>query len=104
MRTTVETFPLARESKATHDAPACRGPQTWPVAASRVAFGSRATLVRLYFASKSIAARAVLLAEEKSAAVATRMGLRVRDVYDQTAQAIRALRAAFLPGSATSAA
>ena len=51
--------------------------------------------VRRIMAAQSEAARAVLLAEEKSAEVAQRMGLSVRDVYEQTAKAMRSLREAF---------
>jgi DNA-directed RNA polymerase specialized sigma24 family protein len=53
--------------------------------------------VRRILAAESEAARAVLLAEEKSAEVAKRMGLPVRQVYEDTARAVRALRAALCP-------
>lgn len=53
--------------------------------------------IRGLMAAQSPAARAVLLGEEKSAAVAGRLGLTRRDVYEQTARAMRALRAALCP-------
>lgn len=60
----------------------------------RIDLARAAAEVRRVLAEESDAARAVLLAEEKSAAVAKRMGLRVRDVYDQTFRAMTALREA----------
>jgi len=54
-----------------------------------------AAKVRAILEQATDAARAVLLAEEKSAAVASRLGMSVRQVYDQTARAMLALRAAF---------
>lgn len=56
--------------------------------------------VRRILDEESEAARAVLLAEEKSAEVARRLGLSVRDVYEQTAAAVRSLRASLCPEAA----
>ena len=56
--------------------------------------------VRRILDAESEAAKAVLLAEEKSAEVAKRLGLSVRQVYDDTARAVRALRAALCPEAA----
>ncbi len=53
--------------------------------------------IRSILDGESEAARAVLLEEEKSADVAERLGVPPREVYDQTAHAMRALRAAFCP-------
>jgi hypothetical protein len=50
--------------------------------------------VRRILAEQSEAARAVLLAEEKSSAVARRLGVSVRRVYDDTRRTVLALRAA----------
>lgn len=51
--------------------------------------------IRVIMSEQAEAARLVLLAEEKSAAVAARLGVSVREVYHQTRVAMRALRAAF---------
>jgi hypothetical protein len=51
--------------------------------------------LRLVLDGQSEVARAVLLGEEKSSAVAKRTGVPTRDVYDQTRRAIVALRSAF---------
>ena len=56
--------------------------------------------VRRILDAESEAAKAVLLAEEKSSEVAKRLGLSVRQVYDQSARAMRALRAALCPEAA----
>jgi len=56
--------------------------------------------LRGVLSEQSEAARAVLLAEEKSATVAERTGLSRREVYRQTERAVRALRAAFCPALA----
>ena len=56
--------------------------------------------VRRILEAESEAARAVLLAEERSSDVARRMGVSVRDVYDATAAAMRALREALCPEAA----
>lgn len=57
---------------------------------------ARASLaIRSVLDQHSEAARAVLLGEEKSAAVAERLSVPTREVYEQTARAMRALRAAF---------
>ena len=59
---------------------------------------ARATAeVRRILAAEGEAARLVLLAEERSAEVARRLGLPVREVYDQVAAAMRRLRAALVP-------
>lgn len=51
--------------------------------------------VRRILDEESEAAKAVLLGEQKSAEVAERLHTSVREVYSQTAEAMRALRAAF---------
>ena len=53
--------------------------------------------IRSAMARESEAARAVLLEGEKSATVAQRLGMSVRQVYDRTAEAMERLRAAFAP-------
>jgi non-ribosomal peptide synthetase component F len=63
----------------------------------RIDMARAAAEIRRILAVESEAAKAVLLAEEKSAEVAKRLSLSRREVYEQTAQAMRALRAAFLP-------
>ena len=51
--------------------------------------------IRSAMAEESEAARAVLLGGEKSASVAQRLGMSVRQVYDRTAEAMERLRAVF---------
>lgn len=53
--------------------------------------------VRRILAAESEAARAILLGGDKSAAVAARLCMPRRQVYEQTARAMRALRAALSP-------
>jgi hypothetical protein len=56
--------------------------------------------IRRILDAESEAARAVLLNEEKSSEVARRMVLSVRQVYDDTLRAKRALRASLCPEAA----
>ncbi len=63
----------------------------------RLDLARAAAEVRRILASESEAARLVLLAEEKSAQVAARLRLPVRQVYEDTARAVRSLRAALVP-------
>jgi predicted DNA-binding protein (UPF0251 family) len=51
--------------------------------------------IRRILAEQTEAARLVLLAEEKSAEVARRMGVSIAEVYADTKAAVRALRLAF---------
>jgi hypothetical protein len=63
----------------------------------RLDLARAAAEVRRILAAESESARLVLLDQEKSAAVAKRMGLPVRQVYEDTARAVLALRAALVP-------
>jgi hypothetical protein len=65
----------------------------------RIDLARAALAIRRVMDEQSAAAAAVLLGEEKSSAVADRLSMPTRDVYEQTARAMRALRAAFCPTS-----
>lgn len=68
---------------------------TWEPIEDRIDLERAAAEVRRILAEETEAARAVLLAEEKSHDVAARLGVPVKRVYQETASAMRRLRAAF---------
>jgi hypothetical protein len=70
--------------------------EQWVPLEERLDAASAAAEVRRILDQQCEAARLVLLEQQKPAAVAARLGMSARQVYDRTAAAMRALREAFL--------